>query len=67
MPNIDTYTFTIAGQPRMNFGSLAEIPYYLAWRGFGLEGIEILMLLLLEAIFLGVLLLCYQRIALYSL
>ncbi len=61
LPNIDTYTFTVAGQPRMNFEWLAEIPYYLAWRGFGLEGIEILMLLLLEAIFLGVLLLCYQR------
>jgi hypothetical protein len=61
LPNIDTYTFTVAGQPWMNYEWLGEIPYYLAWRAFGLEGIEILMLLLLEAIFLGVLLFCYQR------
>ena len=61
LPNIDTYSFTVAGQPWMNHEWLGEIPYYLAWRAFGLEGIEILMLLLLEAIFLGVLLFCYQR------
>ncbi len=45
----------------MNHEWLAEIPYFLAWRAFGLEGIEILMLVLLESIFLGVLYLCYQR------
>jgi len=61
LPNIDTYSFTVAGQPWMNYEWLAEIPYYLAWRAFGLEGMEILMLLLLESIFLGVLLLSYQR------
>ena len=61
LPNIDTYSFTVAGQPWMNYEWLAEIPYYLAWRAFGLAGIEILMLLLLESIFLGVLLFCYQR------
>ena len=61
LPNIDTYSFTVAGQPWMNYEWLGEIPYYLAWRAFGLEGIEILMLLVLEAIFVGVLLLCYQR------
>jgi hypothetical protein len=61
LPNIDTYSFTVAGQPWMNYEWLEEIPYYLAWRAFGLEGIEILMLLLLESIFLGVLLFCYQR------
>ena len=61
LPNIDTYSFTVAGHPWMNSEWLAEIPYYLAWRVLGLEGIEILMLLVLEAIFLGVLYLCYQR------
>ncbi|MBZ5564048.1 MAG: hypothetical protein LAP13_16710 [Acidobacteriia bacterium] len=61
LPNIDTYSFTVAGRPWMNYEWLGEIPYYLAWRAFGLEGIQILMLLVLESIFFGVLLLCYQR------
>jgi len=37
LPNIDTYSFTVAGQPWMNHEWLGEIPYYLAWRAFGLE------------------------------
>ncbi len=61
LPNFDTYSFTVAGHPWMNPEWLGEIPYYLAWHTFGLEGIEILMLLLLEFIFIGVLYLCYQR------
>lgn len=61
LPNFDTYSFTVAGHPWMNHEWLAEVPYYLAWRAWGLEGIEFLMLLLPEAIFLGVLYLCYQR------
>jgi hypothetical protein len=61
LPNVDTYSFTVAGQPWMNHEWLAEIPYYLAWRAFGLEGIEILMLVLLESIFLLLVYLSYQR------
>lgn len=61
LPNFDTYSFTVAGHPWMNPEWLAEIPYYLAWRAFGLEGIEILMILVLECIFLGVLYVCYER------
>ncbi len=61
LPSFDTYSFTVAGQPWINHEWLAEIPYYLAYRTNGLMGIEILMLVLLEAIFLGVLFLCYQR------
>ena len=60
-PNFDTYSFTVAGRPWMNYEWLGEIPYYLAWRIYGLEGIEILMLTGLVAIFLGVLYLCYSR------
>jgi hypothetical protein len=40
---------------------LAEIPYYLAWRGFGLVGIKVLSLLLLEFIFGGLLYLCSRK------
>jgi hypothetical protein len=61
LPNVDTYSFTVAGQPWMNHEWLAEIPYYLAWRALGLEGIEILMLVLLETIFLLLVYLSYQR------
>jgi hypothetical protein len=61
LPNLDTYSFTVAGHPWMDPEWLAEIPYYLAWRAFGLEGIEILMLVVLELIFLSVLYLCYRR------
>jgi len=61
LPNFDAYSYTVAGHPWLNHEWLAEIPYYLAWRAFGLEGIEVLMLVLIEAIFLGVLYLCYQR------
>ncbi len=61
LPNFDAYSFTVAGHPWMNPEWLAEIPYYLAWRALRLEGIEILMLLMLELIFVGVLYLCYQR------
>jgi hypothetical protein len=61
LPNLESYSFTAAGQPWLNYEWLGEIPYYVAWRAFGLEGIEILMLVLLETIFLAVLCLCCQR------
>jgi len=32
LPHVDTYSFTVAGQPWMNHEWLAEIPFYLAWR-----------------------------------
>src|SRR5215475_3786373 len=34
LPNHDTYTFTVAGQPWMNHEWLAELPYYFAFRAF---------------------------------
>jgi hypothetical protein len=61
LPNFDTYSFTVAGHPWMNSEWLAEVPYCLAWRALGLEGIEVLMLMVLECIFLGVLYLRYKR------
>ena len=61
LPNVDTYSFTVAGHPWLNHEWLAEVPYYLAWRAFGLQGVQILMVVLIEAIFLGVFYLCYQR------
>jgi hypothetical protein len=60
LPRQDYYSFTVAGAPWMNHEWLAEVPYYLAWRAGGLRGIKTLELALVEAIFLGLLYLCYQ-------
>ena len=49
----DMYSFTVLGQPWMNHEWLAEIPYYLAWKAWGLQGIFLLMIFLIEATLLG--------------
>lgn len=49
----DMYSFTVLGQPWMNHEWLAEIPYYLAWKLWGLQGIYLLRLILVEAVLLG--------------
>jgi hypothetical protein len=59
-PRQDLYSFTVAGHLWINHEWLAELPYYLVWRARGLWGIKTLVLGLLEAIFLGLLYLCYK-------
>lgn len=49
----DMYSFTVLGQPWMNHEWLAELPYYLAWKVWGLQGIFLLMICLIEATLLG--------------
>ena len=61
LPRQDLYSFTVAGHPWINHEWLAEIPYYLAWRAWGLWGIKTLSLVLLESIFLGLLYLCWRQ------
>ena len=61
LPNFDTYSFTVRGHPWINHEWLAEIPYYLGFRAFGLAGIEAVMLAVLGCVFLGILYLCYQE------
>jgi hypothetical protein len=61
VPRVEAHSFTAEGLPWMNPEYLAEVPYYLAWRLFGLVGIKMLSLVLLEAIFLGLLYLCWQE------
>lgn len=60
LPRFDTLSFTVIGHPWINHEWLAEIPYYLAWREFGLVGIKTFSLVLLESIFLGLLYLCWK-------
>jgi hypothetical protein len=57
----DFYSFTVAGHPWVNTEWLAEIPYYLAWRGFGIMGAKILSLVLIEGVFLGLVYLCWKE------
>jgi hypothetical protein len=60
LPRFDTFSFTVIGHPWINHEWLAEIPYYLAWRAFGLVGVKTVSLVLLESIFLGLLYLCWK-------
>jgi hypothetical protein len=60
LPRYDTYSFTVAGHPWINHEWLAEVPYYFAWRAFGLVGVKSLSIVLIIGIFLGLLYLCYQ-------
>ncbi len=61
LPRFDLYSFTVAGAPWINHEWLAEVPYYLAWRAWGLAGVNVTTLVVIEFIFLGLLYLCYQE------
>src|SRR5215475_7347137 len=50
----DTFTFTTAGTPWINFEWLSEMPYYLAFRSFGLQGLLLVYFAVLLVIFAGV-------------
>src|ERR1700733_8502872 len=50
----ETWTFTVGGQPWINFEWLAEIPYYFANLWFGERGIFAVMMLLLSGIVAGI-------------
>jgi hypothetical protein len=61
VPRVEMYSFTVQGHPWINPEYLAEVPYYLAWRVFGLIGIKAVELLLVEGIFLGLIYLCWRE------
>jgi multisubunit Na+/H+ antiporter MnhB subunit len=60
LPRYDGFSFTVIGRPWINHEWLAEVPYDLAWRAFGLVGIKAVSLILLESIFLGLLYFCWR-------
>jgi len=60
-PRVDLYSYTVFGNSWMNHEWLGELPYYVAWRAFGLLGIKVLSLLILELIFVGLLFLCRRK------
>ncbi|HEY1808919.1 MAG TPA: hypothetical protein VGG42_10175 [Acidobacteriaceae bacterium] len=57
----DTWTFTVAGQPWINFEWLAELPFYFADRWLGLEGLYLTMMAVASAIVLGIYYLAWLR------
>jgi hypothetical protein len=57
----DTYTFTAAGAPLLNHEWLSELPYYLAFRTWGLHGLLAVYTVLLWLIFGAVYYLALRR------
>jgi hypothetical protein len=57
----DMYSFTATGNPWINSEWLSELPFYLAWERFGPRGLFLLTIMLIEAVTLGVCLLCFQQ------
>ena len=55
---IDTYSFTAAGLSRPNFEWLSELPYYLAFKTWGLQGLLLVSIVVSVLIFAGVYYLC---------
>jgi len=57
----DTYTYTAAGSPWINFEWLSEVPYYLAYHAAGLKGILMVYFLVLALIYIAVYYRCCCR------
>ena len=53
-PRMDTYSFTAAGSPWLNFEWLAEVPFFLAFKAGGLRGILLLYFTIFVIIFAAV-------------
>ncbi len=53
-PRIDTYSFSAAGSPWMNFEWLSEVPFFLAFKAMGLQGILAVYFAVLVLIYVGV-------------
>src|ERR1035438_158482 len=50
----DSYTFTVAGKPWIDFEWLGELPYYFAYRWLGDRGLYLVLFLVAAAILIGV-------------
>jgi len=53
-PRIDTYSFTAAGSPWINFEWLSEVPFFLAFKSMGLRGVLAVYIAVLVLIYTGV-------------
>jgi len=50
----DSYTFTVAGKPWINFEWLGELPYYFAYRWLGDRGLYLVLFLVAVGILIGI-------------
>lgn len=57
----DQFSFTTAGKPWIDHEWLSELPFYFAWKLFGVRGVWLVAVLLVETIMLGVFGLAYQQ------
>ena len=62
----DSYTFTTAGAPLLNFEWLSGLPYYFAFQAFGLRGLLAVYTVLLWLVFGGIYYLALRRGANYG-
>jgi hypothetical protein len=53
-PRVDTYSFGAAGSPRLGFEWLSEIPFFLAFKAMGLQGLLTVYFAVLVLIYVGV-------------
>ena len=51
---VDTYSFSAAGSPWINFEWLSEIPYFLGFKAWGLRGLLAVCFVVLVLIYVGV-------------
>ena len=54
IPSVDTYSFTAAGSPRLDFEWLSEVPFFLGFKAMGLQGILSVYFAVLVLIYVGV-------------
>ena len=54
LPSVDTFSFTAAGSPWMNFEWLSEVPFFLAFKAMGLRGVLLVYFAILVLIYTGV-------------
>src|ERR1019366_1338835 len=54
IPSVDTYSFTAAGSPRLDFEWLSEVPFFLGFKAMGLQGILAVCFAVLVLIYVGV-------------
>jgi hypothetical protein len=53
-PRVDTYSFSAAGSPWMNFEWLSEVPFFLGFKAMGLQGLLTVYFAVLVLIYAGV-------------
>ena len=54
LPSVDSYSFTAAGSPSLDFEWLSEVPFLLAFKAMGLQGILAVYFAVLVMIYVGV-------------